>query len=127
MGYLLNLAAADPWATPLPGSYSPGSAGWRLGNLAVLFTGVAVAGGTASVTLPVTASAVSGVYKSGLCLLTGGTGAGQVRQIIAYDGPTRVATVALPWTVQPDATSVVNIVPGDNTEQLAKAILGNVV
>jgi hypothetical protein len=44
--------------------------------------------------------------------LTGGTGAGGIRRIIAYDGTTKVAEVDRPWDSAPNATSTFRVAKG---------------
>lgn len=54
------------------------------------------------------ASSVDGYYKDWVVALAGGTGAGQVRRIAAYNGTTRTATVDRNWDnrdVWPDTTT----------------------
>lgn len=68
-------------------------------------TGTAQAGGASTITLAVGASAVDGFYNGMTVSLTSGTGSGQSGAIVGYVGSTKIATVALPWTTPPDATS----------------------
>jgi prepilin-type N-terminal cleavage/methylation domain-containing protein len=60
---------------------------------------------TNTVILATGASAVNGAYVGMMFHTTGGTGAGQYRQISAYNGSTRVATVSTPWTYGLDSTT----------------------
>jgi hypothetical protein len=81
---------------------------------AAAVTGTAQAGGAQSITLAVGASAVTDAYKGMVIRLTGGTGTGQVNVISAYNGTTKVATVAVPWAnlptgVVPDVTSAYSL------------------
>jgi hypothetical protein len=55
------------------------------------------------------ASAVDGAYDPAMVLIIDGTGLGQTRLILEYDGATRTATVDRNWKVIPDATSVFQI------------------
>lgn len=75
----------------------------------IVFTGTATAGGATTITLPAGASAVDNAYTGMLINLTGGTGSGQERTITAYDGTTKVATVAT-WGTNPDATTDFDII-----------------
>ncbi len=75
-------------------------------------TGTAQAGFTNTITLDAGASAVDGFYNGFVIRLTGGTGSGQIRQIIAYDGTTKIATVSYNWGTQPDNTSVFRVSKG---------------
>ncbi|HIC81843.1 MAG TPA: hypothetical protein EYP07_12930 [Kiloniellaceae bacterium] len=63
--------------------------------------GTAQAGAANTITLAVAASAVDDFYKGMPIFLTAGPGSGEDNVITAYDGTTKVATVARPWTVQP--------------------------
>lgn len=68
--------------------------------------GTAQAGASASITLDATgASATTDFYKYAVVEIVAGTGIGQSRQITAYNGSTKVATVDPAWTTAPDATS----------------------
>ncbi len=58
------------------------------------------------------ASTVDDFYNHNLLVITGLTGAGQVRVIVDYVGSGNVATVSPPWTTNPDATSTYDIVIG---------------
>ena len=70
-----------------------------------LASGTAAAASLTTLTLASTASAEPGAYAGTRLTLTGGTGSGQTATIIAYDGPSRVATVEPAWVTLPDATS----------------------
>jgi prepilin-type N-terminal cleavage/methylation domain-containing protein len=61
--------------------------------------------GTNTVILATSASSVNGAYVGMMLHTTGGTGGGQYRQISAYNGSTRVATVSTPWTTGLDSTT----------------------
>lgn len=65
----------------------------------------AQAGGSASITLDASASSTTDYYKGLLIYLTGGTGVGQGRLVTAYNGTTKVATIAPAWATNPDNTS----------------------
>ena len=67
-------------------------------------------GGAAStITLDASASATNDIYNRRSILLTGGTGAGQIRTITDYVGSTKVATVGVAWSTNPDATTTFDI------------------
>lgn len=68
--------------------------------------GTARGGGAAEMVLADTASAEDGAYVGLQLGVTGGTGVGQAREVSAYAGATRTATVSTPWETAPDATSV---------------------
>ena len=55
--------------------------------------------------LDLAASAVDGAYDPSLICIIDGTGSGQTRLILEYNGSTRIATVDRDWKVQPDNTS----------------------
>ena len=57
--------------------------------------------------LDAAASAVDDFYNGLVIRLTGGTGSGQIREIIDYVGSTKIATVSRAWGTNPDATRVV--------------------
>jgi len=75
-------------------------------------TGTAQGGTTDSIQLDAGASSVNGFFIGFVCRLTGGTGAQQIREIVAYDGATKVATVNRIWGTDPDATTVFRIARG---------------
>jgi len=77
----------------------------------VVRTGTAQAGAAGSITLDSGASATNDLYKYDIVTIIGGTGAGQSRQITAYTGSSKVATVGINWTVAPDSTSVFMLLP----------------
>jgi len=68
-------------------------------------TGTAAGGSTANITLAGGSSAVDDYYKDLYILLTGGTGSGQSKKIISYNGTTKVAIVESAWSVVPVAAS----------------------
>ncbi len=74
-------------------------------------SGAAQAGAAATVTLAAAASATNNLYNGCTIQIISGTGAGQARLITAYDGGTKVATVAPAWTTQPVAADVYVIHP----------------
>lgn len=67
--------------------------------------GLAQAGAASTITLDAGASATDNIYNGQNIRITAGTGDNQLRVITAYNGTTKVATVAPAWTTQPDATS----------------------
>lgn len=83
-------------------------------NLSVLsnamFRGTASAGGSNTITLA-GGSAVDNLYKYSFVQIGSGTGAGQNRLIIDYNGTTKVATISKTWATTPDNTSVFTILP----------------
>ena len=85
------------------------SAGRRLRQLAsvIVRAGTAQGPGTGNnqIQLDAGASATNGDYDPGLIFIETGTGAGQARLILHYNGSTKVATVDRDWRVNPDNTS----------------------
>jgi hypothetical protein len=67
--------------------------------------GLAQAGGTNTITLNALASASDDAYEGQTVFIRSGTGEDQSRQIVTYDGTTKIATVERDWDVVPDATS----------------------
>ena len=55
--------------------------------------------------LALAASAVDGAYDPSLIAIIDGTGVGQSRNILQYEGSTRIATVDRNWKVNPDSSS----------------------
>jgi len=77
-----------------------------------MITGTAQAGGASTITLAAGASSTPGFYDDMVVFIVSGTGAGQTRKISSdttYNGTTKVATVTEAWAVQPDNTSVYQI------------------
>jgi hypothetical protein len=85
------------------------SAGRRLRQLAsvIVHSGTAQGAGTGNnqIQLDTGASSINGAYDPGLVYIETGTGAGQTRLILQYNGSTKVATVDRDWRVNPDNTS----------------------
>jgi hypothetical protein len=73
--------------------------------------GTAQAGAAGSITLASGASSVDDFYKDALLFIINGTGQRQVRRVSAYNGTTKVASVAPNWKTTPDATSVYVVLP----------------
>jgi hypothetical protein len=66
----------------------------------------AQAGAATSITLDASASAVDDFYRGLTVRINSGTGTGQARVILAYNGTSKVATVDSPWATNPDGTSI---------------------
>lgn len=113
-----SIVAFDPYdsvrigLTALPNA-NANSAGGLAGN--VMFSGTASAGGSNTITLA-GGSAVDNLYKYSFVQIISGTGAGQNRLIIDYNGTTKVATVSKSWATTPDNTSVFVVLPFAATE-----------
>jgi len=85
----------------------------------LITTGTATAGAAGSITLNASStsgydaidpnSLGNGYYTNCQISITSGTGSGQVRTISGFTAATRVATVSVNWTTNPDATSVYRI------------------
>ena len=97
---------APPWASVLR------ACGFAETLVPTAVTGTAQAGATSTVTLAAAASAVDNFHRNQIIRITGGTGAGQQRQITGYVGGTKVATVAPAWTTPPAASSTYSIDAG---------------
>jgi hypothetical protein len=71
-----------------------------------LASGTAQGASLSGLTLAASSSTVAGYYNQYYLRISGGAGVlDEVRQITAYDGTNRTATVASPWTVVPDNTT----------------------
>ena len=73
--------------------------------------GVAITGTNNTITLRPQASAISSTYAGGIIQIMAGTGAGQSRLVDSYDGATKILTICMTWTTNPDNTSVYVILP----------------
>lgn len=100
--------AAAVWNASVASYTSAGSFGERFQPVR---RNTAQSGTTGSVTLDASASATTDIYRYSVVYLLSGTGAGQARQITAYNGTTKVATVAPAFTVAPSSDSVFVILP----------------
>lgn len=72
-------------------------------------SGTAAAGASGTITLAAGASAVDDAYNGLAIKTTGGTGSGQRRLVVDYNGTTKVATVNSAWTVTPDNTTTYSL------------------
>lgn len=79
-------------------------------GLQTVRSNTAQSGGSTSITLDASASAVNDFYRDAWVTITGGTGSGQTRQITAYNGTSKAATVAT-WATNPDNTSTFAVLP----------------
>lgn len=66
----------------------------------------AQAGAAGTITLDAGAPTTDNLYRGFTIALVGGTGVGQAREIAAYNGTTKVATVIPNWVTNPDVTTV---------------------
>jgi len=85
----------------------PASAGRRLRQLAdvVIYDGTATGGTANTILLNAGASAIDGAYDPALIAIVNGTGNGQSRRILEYEGAARRAWVNRDWKTTPNATS----------------------
>lgn len=80
--------------------------------------GLAQAGTANTITLNSLASSSNDVYIGQLVFIRSGTGDDQVGNVIAYDGTTKIATVAHNWAVIPDSTSGYAMLPLQSSNDL---------
>lgn len=94
------------WATAPDNTttYSIVHEGSNIAN--VVRTNTAQGGTTSTIVLDSSSSSTDGVYIGNSVWITGGTGAGQARDIQSYTGSTRTASIAPNWAIAPDNTSV---------------------
>lgn len=87
-------------------------------------TGGTAKGGTEDTIELDNASTVEGFYNTMQVILIGGTGAGQVRTITAYEGGAKKATVDKKWKIIPDSTTQYQIIDsfGSDREYLGLSI-----
>jgi hypothetical protein len=69
------------------------------------------------------ASPVDGAYDPAIVVIMEGTGAGQSRLILEYDGATKTATVDRNWKINPDATSEFQIVANPGREHVNEGLI----
>jgi len=100
--------AAAVWNALVASFTSAGSFGERFQSIR---RNTAQAGSSSSITLDASASSTTDYYKYAVAYILSGTGAGQARQITAYNGTSKIATVDPTWTTAPDNTSVFMILP----------------
>jgi len=112
VSFEVEMAGAGTAGTAAPWSALIRACGFAESLVAANVTGTAQAGAASTITLHAGASAVDNFYRNQIIRLTGGTGSGQRRQIIAYSGSTKVATVAPAWATTPNATSTFQIDAG---------------
>lgn len=73
-------------------------------------TAQATGNSTTAIKLDASASATTNFYKYMVIRIISGTGAGEYALCTAYDGSTKIATVAPAWPTAPDNTSVFQVV-----------------
>lgn len=91
------------------------SAGRRLREIAAyaIHSGTAQAGTATSITLAAAANGGNGIFNRNLVVLVGGTGVGQTRTIADYNDTTKVCVIDREWRINPDNTSVYQILADD--------------
>lgn len=78
--------------------------------------------GTNQIQLDTGASSVDGAYDPAAVSILDGTGAGQTRLILQYEGSTRIATVDRDWKVNPDVTSEFVIFPNPGRQHVNEGL-----
>lgn len=86
----------------------------------------AQAGAAGTITLDASASATTDFYVGLWCYITGATGVGQVRLITAYNGTTKVATIAPNWATNPDNTSTFALITAGQITGVQGNVTGSV-
>lgn len=74
-------------------------------------SGIAQSGGATNIRLASDASDQDDFYNGSLVNIVSGTGSGQTRTISDYAGATTDATVSSAWSVNPDSTSLYEVIP----------------
>jgi hypothetical protein len=99
---------ADVWEALVDDHTTAGTFGEALRPIR---RGTAQGGGSNTITLDTSASAVNDFYNGAVVRILSGAGAGQSAIISDYVGATKVATVGQTWATQPDNSSVFAIYP----------------
>lgn len=117
-----NALAGAVWNEPLTGAThnTPTSAGRRLRQVSapIILEGFVISSTNNSVTFDGEASVVNGSYDPSNISIVSGTGAGQTRLILEYNGTTKTALVDRNWRVNPDVTSEYIIVSTEGREHV---------
>jgi hypothetical protein len=117
------------WDEPLTGATHnvPRSAGRRLRQLSdvVITDGTAVGAGNGinQIELNGDAFTTDGAYDPAMVAIVEGTGSGQCRNILEYDGATKIATVDRNWKVAPDNTSEYIIYADSGREHVNEGLI----
>jgi hypothetical protein len=96
-------------------------------TLQLVSSGLIAAGDTNDVTFYEGVSTIDDFYKNGLISITAGTGVGQARSIIAYNGTTRTATVDRAWGTVPATNDTYMILPAAPSSSLTNAGIAGAV
>lgn len=78
--------------------------------------------GNNQIQLDTGASAIDGAYDPAMVLIIDGTGLGQSRLVLEYNGTSKTATVDRNWKVNPDATSVFQILASAGREHVNEGL-----
>lgn len=89
----------------------------------VLSSDTAQAGTLNTITLAAGEPSVDGTYDPSTVTLVSGTGLGQSRLILQYEGSTRIAVVDRNWKITPDATTVYTITSNAGREHVNEGLL----
>lgn len=121
-----SLAANDVYS----GIFVQGTGGSFIGNVVrkgrYSQLGTAQAGAALSITLSGNAPSLTNVLNGYYVKILSGTGvAGESRLISAYNGTTKVATIAPAWTTNPDATTVYEVLPAGNIQKYGMLVTGD--
>lgn len=81
------------------------------GSLYKSDTGTAQGGGSSLIIIAATASILDDFYNGMTVFISSGTGSGQLKTITDYEGATKTCTVDSNWSVNPDNTSVYEVMP----------------
>lgn len=84
----------------------------------IIHSGFAQAASNNTITLSNMASSIDGAYDPDMLFIYSGTGAGQSRLIIEYNGTSKIATVDRNWKVNPDTTSQYRIIANYGLEHV---------
>lgn len=90
------------------------SSGKRLRQVEASFvvtSGTAQAGGSNTITLASGESATTNIFRGDRIIIVAGTGVGEHGIVTAYDGSTKIATMAESWVITPDNTSEYDLTP----------------
>lgn len=78
--------------------------------------------GNNQIQLASNASSIDGAYDPAMVFIVSGTGAGQTRNILQYDGSGRLCIVDRNWKVPPDATSVYRVIADPGREHINEGL-----
>ena len=106
-----EIRQAKEIVTPLPqidqGASNPSEIEFQDGHIpSVSISGAAQGGTLSAITLASDSSTSTNYYQEMFIKITGGTGQGQVRKIIEYDGSTKIAAIQEEWDTAPDSASL---------------------